>query len=90
MYLDELELSVRTYNCLKRAGVDTVEKLREMADEDLMKVKNLNQKCMDEAKRAVYCIDCKRSIYGEYKNCDTNIENDGKYTGADFKCNCKV
>lgn len=90
MYLDELELSVRTYNCLKRAGIDTVEQLRKMSDEQLMRVKNLNQKCMNEAKRAAYCTDCKRSIYGEYKNCDGNIENKGKYIGVDFDCGCKV
>ncbi len=37
-----------------------------------------------------YCKDCKRSIYGEYKNCDVNIENNGKYVGSESECSCKV
>ena len=39
--------------------------------------------------REEYCKDCKRSIYGEYKDCDINIENDGRYT-KDTICYCKV
>ncbi len=46
--LDELELSVRTYNCLKRAGIHTVGALREMSREDLAKVRNLGLKCQEE------------------------------------------
>ena len=37
-----------------------------------------------------YCKDCKRSIYGEYKDCDINIENDGLYVRGDSECGCKV
>ena len=37
-----------------------------------------------------YCRDCKRSIYGEYVNCDINIENNGKYVKWDYPCYCKV
>ena len=37
-----------------------------------------------------YCKDCKRSIYGEYANCDANIENLGRYVGGDQPCNCKI
>ena len=40
--------------------------------------------------RINYCKDCKRSIYGEYKDCDMNIANDGFYVGADDKCYCKI
>jgi len=36
-----------------------------------------------------YCKDCKRSIYGEMKNCDVNIENNGYYP-CDWECTCKV
>lgn len=39
--------------------------------------------------REEYCKDCKRSIYGEYKDCDINIENDGRYTKNTI-CYCKV
>lgn len=46
--IDELELSVRTHNVLKRAGVDTVEELKNMSDEELSKIRNFSQRCMDE------------------------------------------
>ena len=37
-----------------------------------------------------YCKDCKRSIYGEYADCDINIENDGKYVRGESPCYCKI
>jgi len=37
-----------------------------------------------------YCKDCQRSIYGKYKDCDVNIENNGKYVMASEKCYCKI
>lgn len=46
--IDELDLSVRTYNCLKRADVDTIEQLRNMSDEELAKVRNFGKVNMDE------------------------------------------
>jgi len=48
MSIDELELSVRSYNCLKRAGIDTVEKLTNKTPEDMMKVRNLGRKSLEE------------------------------------------
>lgn len=48
--LDDLDLTVRTYNCLKRHGVETVEQLKNMSDEELYKVRNLGQRCIDEIK----------------------------------------
>lgn len=48
MTIDELELSVRSYNCLKRAGINTVEELTNRTAEDMMKVRNLGRKSMDE------------------------------------------
>ena len=44
MSIDELELSVRSYNCLKRAGINTVEELTNKTSEDMMKVRNLGRK----------------------------------------------
>ena len=44
MNIDELELSVRSYNCLKRAGINTVEELTNKTSEDMMKVRNLGRK----------------------------------------------
>lgn len=48
MSIDELELSVRSYNCLKRAGINTVEELINKTPEDMMKVRNLGRKSLEE------------------------------------------
>ena len=48
MNIDELELSVRSYNCLKRAGINTVEELCDRTPEDMMKVRNLGRKSLEE------------------------------------------
>jgi DNA-directed RNA polymerase subunit alpha len=48
MSIDELELSVRSYNCLKRAGINTVEELTNKTAEDMMKVRNLGRKSLEE------------------------------------------
>ena len=48
MPIEELELSVRSYNCLKRAGIATVEDLANKSQEDMMKVRNLGRKSLDE------------------------------------------
>ena len=48
MPIEELELSVRSYNCLKRAGISTVEDLAGKSQDDMMKIKNLGKKSLDE------------------------------------------
>ena len=48
MNIDELELSVRSFNCLKRAGINTVEELCNHTSEDMMKVRNLGRKSLEE------------------------------------------
>ncbi|QXM07339.1 DNA-directed RNA polymerase subunit alpha [Crassaminicella indica] len=48
MTIEELELSVRSYNCLKRAGINTVEELTQKSEEDMMKVRNLGKKSLEE------------------------------------------
>ena len=48
MNIDELELSVRSYNCLKRAGINTVEELINKTPDEMMKVRNLGRKSLDE------------------------------------------
>lgn len=48
MNIDELELSVRSYNCLKRAGINTVQELCSKTPEDMMKVRNLGRKSLEE------------------------------------------
>ncbi len=53
MSIDELELSVRSYNCLKRAGINTVEELTNKTSEDMMKVRNLGRKSLEDRKSVV-------------------------------------
>ena len=48
MTIEELDLSVRSFNCLKRAGINTVEDLISKSEEDMMKVRNLGRKSLDE------------------------------------------
>lgn len=48
MTIEELDLSVRSYNCLKRAGINTVEDLISRTEEDMMKVRNLGKKSLEE------------------------------------------
>ena len=49
--IEELDLSVRSFNCLKRAGVDTVGELRAMKEDELLHVRNLSRKCVEEIKK---------------------------------------
>ncbi|WLD93555.1 DNA-directed RNA polymerase subunit alpha [Alkalihalobacillus sp. AL-G] len=48
MTIEELDLSVRSYNCLKRAGINTVQELAQKSEEDMMKVRNLGKKSLEE------------------------------------------
>ena len=50
MTIEELELSVRSFNCLKRANINTVEELTQKTEDDMMKVRNLGKKSLDEVK----------------------------------------
>ena len=50
MTIEELELSVRSFNCLKRAAINTVEELTQRTEDDMMKVRNLGKKSLDEVK----------------------------------------
>ena len=51
MTIEELELSVRSFNCLKRAAINTVEELTNRSEEDMMKVRNLGKKSLEEVER---------------------------------------
>ena len=51
MTIEELELSVRSFNCLKRAAINTVEELTQKSEDDMMKVRNLGKKSLDEVKK---------------------------------------
>jgi DNA-directed RNA polymerase subunit alpha len=49
--IEELDLSVRSYNCLKRAGINTVQELTERSMDDMMKVRNLGKKSLEEVEQ---------------------------------------
>lgn len=53
MSIEDLDLSVRSYNCLKRAGIQTVEELTQKTEEDMMKVRNLGKKSLKEVKEVL-------------------------------------
>ena len=48
MSIEEMDLSVRSYNCLKRAGIHTIEDLTKKTEDDMLKVRNLGKKSLDE------------------------------------------
>ena len=51
MTIEELDLSVRSSNCLKRAGINTVEELIQRNEEDMMRVRNLGRKSLEEVQQ---------------------------------------
>lgn len=57
MTIEELDLSVRSYNCLKRAGINTVQELTTKTEDDMMKVRNLGRKSLDEVKNKLSDLD---------------------------------
>lgn len=59
MTIEELDLSVRSYNCLKRAGINTVEELSNKSEEDMMKVRNLGKKSLEEVIQKLNELDLK-------------------------------
>ncbi len=56
MSIEDLDLSVRSYNCLKRAGINTVEDLANKSEEEMMKVRNLGRKSLDEVKYKLHAL----------------------------------
>ena len=50
MTIEELDLSVRSYNCLKRAGINTVQELTNKSEPEMIKVRNLGRKSLEEVK----------------------------------------
>lgn len=57
MPIEELELSVRSYNCLKRAGISTVEDLANKSEAEMMRVRNLGKKSLDEVINKLHSLD---------------------------------
>ena len=56
MTIEELDLSVRSFNCLKRAGINTVDDLINKSEEEMMKVRNLGKKSFDEVKEKLQSL----------------------------------
>lgn len=56
MTIEELDLSVRSFNCLKRAGINTVEELTQRSEEDMMKVRNLGKKSLEEVQQKLEAL----------------------------------
>lgn len=54
MMIEDLDLSVRSYNCLKRAGIQTVEELTQKNEDEMMRVRNLGKKSLKEVKDKIY------------------------------------
>ena len=57
MPIEDLELSVRSYNCLKRANISTVQDLANKTEADMMKVRNLGKKSLDEVTNKLHSLD---------------------------------
>ncbi len=56
MTIEELDLSVRSFNCLKRAGINTVEELTQRSEDDMMKVRNLGKKSLEEVQQKLQVL----------------------------------
>ena len=54
MMIEDLDLSVRSYNCLKRAGIQTVDELTQRTEDEMMRVRNLGKKSLKEVKDKIY------------------------------------
>ena len=56
MPIEELELSVRSYNCLKRANINTIGELMLKSEDDMIKVRNLGKKSLDEVEQKLLAL----------------------------------
>jgi DNA-directed RNA polymerase subunit alpha len=56
MTIEELDLSVRSFNCLKRAGINTVDDLINKSEDEMMKVRNLGKKSFDEVREKLQSL----------------------------------
>ncbi|HPX84052.1 MAG TPA: DNA-directed RNA polymerase subunit alpha [Bacilli bacterium] len=76
--IEELDLSVRSYNCLKRAGINTVGELAQKAEEEMMRVRNLGRKSLKEVvqKLREIGLDLRRSYDSDYDYSDFDDDSD--------------
>ena len=64
MTIEELDLSVRAFNCLKRAGINTVAELVQRNQEDMMKVRNLGKKSLEEVEQKLIGLGAGPQVLG--------------------------
>src|SRR5690606_10240790 len=78
--IEDLDLSVRSYNCLKRAGINTVGELSQKTEEEMMRVRNLGRKSLKEvvSKLREIGLDLRRSYDSDYDTLD-DIEDEDDY-----------
>ena len=76
--IDELELSVRSYNCLKRAGINTVEELCNMSSEDMMHVRNLGRRSLEEILQKLKDLGVKLEYDGSDQETYTEFNHPGR------------
>ena len=85
--IEELDLSVRSYNCLKRAGINTVGELTQKTSEEMMRVRNLGRKSLKEVIQKLHEIglELRHSFDGDYLDSDDeeDIEHDDAILEAD-------
>ena len=79
--IEELDLSVRSYNCLKRANINTVGELAQKTEEDMMKVRNLGRKSLKEViqKLREIGLELKRSYDTDYSRFEEVEDDDSDY-----------
>ena len=80
MSIEDLELSVRSFNCLKRAGIATVEDIAKMTESEMMKVRNLGKKSLDEVTLKLHSLGLDIA-QEEDQNITYNLNRGGKYSG---------
>ena len=92
--IDDLELSVRTYNCLKRAGIDTIDDLCGLTEDKVIAIRNVSRKCLDEINEKVSAIGKSLksditeivSIESEYIETVTNETEENRIPDPDLSC----
>ena len=74
--IEELDLSVRSYNCLKRAGINTIGELTQKTEEEMMRVRNLGRKSLKEVvnKLRELGLDLRRSYDTDYDTADEDLD----------------
>ena len=82
--IEEMELSVRSFNCLKRAGINTVGELAQKTPEEMMRVRNLGRKSLKEVNQKLHEIglDLRHSYDGDYLDLDENDNEEDELDDA--------